>query len=626
MLLAAASLALLLTSFLSAHARFEQTLLNRQSTEVDRFIRRTLTEFQFEVDASAVGADRLLSNAQQRTLIERLYETHVDELRALSFVHAVPQTTGVPEGQETARCVISSETEQEFICAHDASGEGIPDLRNRLEEPFYRETITRGLYISDIMWGSGTVPLVEFGIPIVLEEGGERFVLTIVTGELDISRLQEIFAGSGFAKSGTVLMTDSEGRVLAHSAGPQYLRRDASALLTLMLQDALMREQFPISSLYGLAFEEGVGYSSISSLDFGATQWFLIAEWPVGDAFLELLLIGMQFLVVGLLLLVVVNFIGRRLAQDIVSPIRTIQQKASAIGKGDFGERINLQTGDELDDLGDSLNQMAEDLRKLQQVREADTRAQALATAVAKEHELEEEKGTLLETASHQFRTPITALHWNIDILRTRPLGKEDKELIEGIAEHTENLATIAGDLLNATAFGAGYRAQPDSGPVSLRGTLASALDRFRSRIEKKRLTLQEEFPYPDVVLRASATTLRIALEHVFENAVTYTDEGGMIELSVLFDAERREATIVIKDNGIGIPEDEQKHLFDAFFRAKNAITKKNVGTGLGLYIANNVVEGHGGSLEIVSEEGKGCEVRMILPSAAVLTQENSAE
>jgi signal transduction histidine kinase len=102
-------------------------------------------------------------------------------------------------------------------------------------------------------------------------------------------------------------------------------------------------------------------------------------------------------------------------------------------------------------------------------------------------------------------------------------------------------------------------------------------------------------------------------LQNLLENSIKYTPEYGVIEINI--EMERNNFLGVrVKDNGVGIPDQDKAKLFSKFFRASNVIRMETEGTGLGLFIAKNIVEKHGGSVSIASEEGKGTEVGFTLP------------
>ena len=619
------SLFLLLFVYRASNQSFEQALIDFRQEEVDRFVTETADTFRIFVDAKLLQAqDGVLTSAQQEQLIVNLMDIKVvredtdgdgnpeayPTLNDIAFLHT---HTGdaLPVGSETARCIKDLAVDPPYRCAIAGSRTpGDIPLRDRSDDPAFLAGIDpeRTTYVGDILWEEN-VPSVVVSVPMRSRISGREVTVAVVAGELQLDSLQEQLAGAGFGESGVFYIADRSGRVIASSRGVSDRGRDVREALGFVPEEG--------ARIIPAALAEGQAFTLGSRLDAdgdGEADWWLVAEWPVRDAFFPLITILLVAIPLLLLLLSVVAFLGIRLSRAIVQPIREVQQGAKRIGAGDFSQRLALHTDDELEELGEALNQMSDDLARFEQVRIAETRAQSLAVAVAKEHELEEEKDTLLSTASHQFRTPVTVLNWNIDLLKTMQLPKEAAPLLEGLSEHSKNLATIAADLLNATAFGAGYRAMPDAQPVDTSRIFNEALERFASELKRKRIAVIWELPPTPTLIRGSYAALRIALEHLVSNAVIYTPEDGQVVLR----SKAPEGGLValeVQDTGIGIPVDEQKHLFDAFFRASTAITMKNVGTGLGLYIVRNIVQGHGGEVRVTSAPGSGTTVTVLLPA-----------
>lgn len=609
--LALASVLFAWISYDNSNAQFERTLLSQKRAEVQREVQRRIETFQIFVPFDEVSP---ISFNEQQFLAQGILEAD-SGLEEVAIIQTLPGDESRPPGRESERCV----RDEEVI---DCS---VP-LRNLSDDDAYRVARDLRQYVSSVIWEDGEPKLL---IAHDIRNKPKTDVIGVITGKLSLQSLQILFDEAAFGEEGSVYLTDRSGLVLAHSDGEELREQDAGSALADVPADG--------ARIISAAFGETKALTSGLTLDLdqdGTPDWWLVAEWPWSDAYFPVLLLAVQFFLVGLTLLLVVQFVSIRFSRSIVSPIRQVAAGAERIGKGEFTERIDLHTEDEMEDLGDALNRMAVDLAKLSAVREAETRAQALAVAVQREQQLEEEKDTLLATASHQFRTPVTALNWNIDLLKTMSLPDDAAQLLDGLKEHTHNLATIASDLLNATAFGAGYRAQPDAQPVDLVALVEETLNRFATELKGKSLTVKKKMPAEPVLLRGSMAAIRIAVEHIIGNAILYSDDNGEISMVTGVDAEGR-AVVQVSDHGIGIPQDEQQFLFNPFFRAKNAIVKKNVGTGLGLFIVHNVISGHGGTVDVVSEEGSGTTVTIGLPamgapsgttSAGPVGQEQAAE
>ena len=109
------------------------------------------------------------------------------------------------------------------------------------------------------------------------------------------------------------------------------------------------------------------------------------------------------------------------------------------------------------------------------------------------------------------------------------------------------------------------------------------------------------------------ASFLSAVFDNLYDNAITYSKAGGKVSVTLVSEGDRIHFSIA--DRGIGIPQKDKDLIFTQFFRATNAISMKNVGTGLGLFICKTVIEGHGGKIWFESDEDKGTVVHFILPT-----------
>lgn len=588
---------------------FEKTLLAQKRVEVDRYVRETLKSFELYINLA--DQSDLLTNCSLSELLEG-YLLAYPNLDEVSFIKTFPTSLLSRERgtEELEQCY------EESLLAHEQpSGKEMARIVRDSPEHELRSFSNDGAYLqaregrSSISWvvWKNNIPVVRIMAPVRQQGSVEAAdnLIAVLTGELNLSGLQQFFQSSSFGREGAFYLLDEQGHVLAHSGAVAELFQDA----------ANVRDEASTSGSIITTTTLSGKRSLVVAVPATLTKWTFIAEWPVTDAFGPLINLLWQSAFIAVLLGAAIFLFSTRQAHEIVNPIRLLQAAAARIGRGELWGSIEVQTRDELQDLGESLQRMAGDLARLQEIRSTEVRAQALAQAVEKEQELDEAKDSLLTNASHQFRTPISVLNWNIDLLKTMQLPPDAAPLLEGIAEHAGNLSAIAGDLLNATAFGSGYVAQEGTAPVDLAQILNEVLDRYHIAAERKKLRVSRQFPETPLMVVGSYGALRILFEALVANAVTYTNEGGEIQVVV---QEQPDGTIAcsLRDTGIGIPKMDQDKLFTAFFRASNAIVAKNVGTGLGLFVARNIAAGHRGSIFVGSEEGKGTEFIVVLPRA----------
>lgn len=218
--------------------------------------------------------------------------------------------------------------------------------------------------------------------------------------------------------------------------------------------------------------------------------------------------------------------------------------------------------------------------------------------------------------ASHQLRTPINEMTWALEALSAdASLGEEARELLTNAVASGVKLKRIVEDLLDISKIEEGRYGYSfsETDIIAFVGELAS---RALPRAEKAGLKLYFDRPkenLPEVLV--DKEKLSMALSNLIDNSMRYNTEGGEIIISVRQSANGPYVEISIKDTGIGIPKEEIDKLFSKFFRAANALKYSTEGSGLGLYIAKNIAEAHGGGVSVESEINRGSTFILSLPT-----------
>jgi signal transduction histidine kinase/DNA-binding response OmpR family regulator len=230
-------------------------------------------------------------------------------------------------------------------------------------------------------------------------------------------------------------------------------------------------------------------------------------------------------------------------------------------------------------------------------------------------------KDQFLSTMSHELRTPLNAVLGFSDLLteeRYGPLNDRQKRYLNHIHTGGKHLLTLINDILDLSKIEAG-RLQLAIENVRVNSTLAEAIDTMRSLADKKSQTLVQHAA-ADLSVRADGTRFKQVLMNLIGNAIKFTPENGRIEVAAqqLGDMVR----VDVRDSGPGIPPEEQKRIFEAFYRLRNS-EKAVEGTGLGLAITQRLVELHGGQLGIESQPGSGSCFYFTLPRAITIEKED---
>ena len=225
------------------------------------------------------------------------------------------------------------------------------------------------------------------------------------------------------------------------------------------------------------------------------------------------------------------------------------------------------------------------------------------------ESALEEQK-RFVDDASHELKTPLTALRTSIEVaLRDKKLSlKEAKTTLSGSLAEVEGLVNLTGNLLSLTENQTNNR---HMGSVSVRQLVEKSVKKIKPLADKKKISMVTSIR--EATIHGQIMNLEEMMLIFFDNAVKYTPAKGKIMVTTLVD--RKYATIRIKDSGMGIKKEDMPHIFDRFYRADQSRSRDNVpGFGLGLSLAKKIISQHHGSVEVQSQLNKGTVFDVKLP------------
>lgn len=238
-------------------------------------------------------------------------------------------------------------------------------------------------------------------------------------------------------------------------------------------------------------------------------------------------------------------------------------------------------------------------------------RTKQLTDALAKEKELNELKTRFLSLVSHEFKTPLSSILTSITLLAKYTEGnqqeKRDKH-VDTIKNKVRYLDTILTDFLSVERL--------DSGKINYKIEIFPLSKIINEVVYGANMLLKsgQKISYPenidDIFIDFDEKTLELALSNLIHNAIKYSPEDSTIDLVVSNGAGN--ILIQVIDHGIGIPAEDQKHIFNRYFRAENALL--NQGTGIGLNIAKQHLENLGATIQFTSEENKGSNFTIIIP------------
>lgn len=216
-------------------------------------------------------------------------------------------------------------------------------------------------------------------------------------------------------------------------------------------------------------------------------------------------------------------------------------------------------------------------------------------------------KSEFVSVASHQLRTPLSAIKWETELLlskcRKKVVGDKQRQSIENIGMLSLRMTHLINDLLDVARIDQ-HRLIIKKIPTDIVSAVEASIREAEVLAKKRNIELVFNAPKKMISVFADPEKLQMVVENLLNNAIKYTTNHGKIELRLA----RKESAVVfsIKDNGVGIPVEQQDRIFDKFFRSDNIVKYQTEGTGLGLYIAKNIIEQMGGQIWFDSVENLG--------------------
>ncbi len=278
--------------------------------------------------------------------------------------------------------------------------------------------------------------------------------------------------------------------------------------------------------------------------------------------------------------------------------------------------------------LVDEANLKTKQIQELEKVnKELETKnrelySKELALTLANNHlqTLEGAKSKFVSVTTHQLRTPLAAIKWTLDMAAKGQLGavteEQKKYLLQGLIS-TNRVISIVNDLLKVDSIDT-ERAEYIFHPTDLVKLISNLIFEFTNQAMIKKINflfLKPQNPIPMIEL--DADKVRMVLENLIDNAVKYTPEGGKVTIKISderINSAESAVLVSVNDSGIGIPAGEADKVFEKFFRASNAIKKEPDGSGLGLFIARDIIEKHNGSIWFETHPGAGTTFSLTLP------------
>lgn len=277
---------------------------------------------------------------------------------------------------------------------------------------------------------------------------------------------------------------------------------------------------------------------------------------------------------------------GMYFVRSIVLPVRQIGATARRYAEGDFSVRIKKKNNDEIGELCDIINHMAEELANSENM-----------------------KNEFISSVSHELRTPLTAIKGWAETIASMP---DDSQTVSKgmrvIGAETERLSQMVEELLDFSRMQNG-RFTLNKATMDVLAELGDAVLIYAERARRDGITVQYDEPDMLPFIFGDRNRIRQVFINIIDNAIKYSDKGGLVSVQALMpDADHIE--IDISDTGCGISPQDLPKIKTKFYKAN--YTRR--GSGIGLAVADEIIAMHGGKLDILSKQGVGTTVKIILP------------
>lgn len=277
--------------------------------------------------------------------------------------------------------------------------------------------------------------------------------------------------------------------------------------------------------------------------------------------------------------------LGWLLVRQLTRPLNKLTRATREVSQGELDHRVSVDSNDELGELAEAFNRMTSNLQESEEIRRR-----------------------MIGDIAHELRTPLTVLSGEVEAIREGVYEPTDEKL-EEIQEDINLLNRLVEDLRELTLAEAG-ELELNKGPTDLAKLVRRSASKLSDHAAETDVELKTDLPEALPEIELDADRISQVINNLVKNAIRHTGPG---EVRISLEEGPEDIVVKIADTGEGIPEEKLEHVFDRFYRVDSSRAGEG-GSGLGLSIAKELVEAHGGEIWIDSEPGKGTTVGFSLP------------
>jgi len=313
---------------------------------------------------------------------------------------------------------------------------------------------------------------------------------------------------------------------------------------------------------------------------------------PVGVALVGVSMVDLEHAIADMYRITIVALVGVGLfafvliymsSRAISRPLRQVNEAASVIAAGDFEKRLPVGGTDEIGQLAVEFNRMAESLQQQERIRRE-----------------------FIANLSHDMRSPLTSMRGFLTAISDGTIPTEQQpRYLQIVMDESERLIKLSNNILDI------YRVQDAEIAITktefdINDLIRTTILGFQQRALDKRIMVTSRFAHNSDIVLADEDKMRRVMHNLIDNALKFTPQGGEITVETTVNAISGKVAISVSDNGCGMTEEEQKRIFDRFYKGDQTRNEDKMGSGLGLSIVKEFVLAHGEVITVESEVGVG--------------------
>ena len=377
-----------------------------------------------------------------------------------------------------------------------------------------------------------------------------------------------------------IWLVDRNGFVLSLSEDTDSLaKRLKDENVLEQLHKVLSGEEIQVQGLFTELGSQTVTVGVPWTDRFGDVGGAVLLHTDVSNLDVSFSAVGRPVAIAAIAALILGIALSYLMSRSITKPITKISRAVGRFAKGELDSRVDINRRDELGDLASAFNSMAEDLSKLETLRRG-----------------------FVANVSHELRSPMTSMQGYVQGMLDGTIPQEDyPKYLNVVLSETKRLTKLISELLDLSRI--------ESGKFPLKyqkfdanELIARIMFQYEQRIEEKHINVDISFRQEQCIVWADPDRISQVVVNLIDNAVKFLQDGGNLTVWTLMDEDH--AIVTVKDDGVGISQDDLPFIFDRFYKVDKAHSGK--GTGLGLSIVKKILEQHGQDIRCTSTPGHG--------------------